>query len=43
MVIKKDFYYDSADKKSKIHAVKWVPDAEIRGEMCIRDSQRTKH
>ncbi|HOT21795.1 MAG TPA: alpha/beta hydrolase [Sedimentibacter sp.] len=35
MVIKKDFYYDSADKKSKIHAVKWVPDAEIRGVLQI--------
>ena len=35
MVIKEDFYYDSVDKKSKIHAVKWMPNIEIRGVLQI--------
>lgn len=28
MVRKEEFYYDSRDRQSKIHAVKWIPDAE---------------
>lgn len=35
MVTKEEFYYDSADKKSKIHAVKWIPDIEIKGVLQI--------
>lgn len=36
MVKKEDFYYDSADKKTKIHAVKWVPtDKEIKAILQI--------
>jgi len=28
MVKKEEFYYDSADKKTKIHAIKWYPENE---------------
>lgn len=35
MAIKQDFYYDSADKKTKLHAVKWIPENEIRAVLQI--------
>lgn len=35
MAIKQDFYYDSADKKTKIHAVKWIPEIETRAILQI--------
>ncbi|MBD5457518.1 MAG: alpha/beta hydrolase [Lachnospiraceae bacterium] len=28
MIRKEEFYFDSRDRQSKIHAVKWIPDAE---------------
>ncbi|MCM1253913.1 MAG: lysophospholipase [Clostridium sp.] len=28
MIRKEEFYFDSRDKKNKIHAIKWVPDVE---------------
>lgn len=28
MVRKEEFYYDSRDRESKIHAIKWIPDVE---------------
>lgn len=30
-----EFYYDSADGKTKIHALKWIPDSEIRAVLQI--------
>lgn len=30
-----DFYYNSADKKTKIHAIKWIPDKEIKAILQI--------
>lgn len=35
MIIKEDFYYDSADKLTKIHAIKWIPEAEVTGVLQI--------
>lgn len=35
MVIKEDFYYDSADKETKIHAVRWIPDIETKALLQI--------
>ncbi|MFA9422636.1 MAG: alpha/beta fold hydrolase [Sedimentibacter sp.] len=35
MVKKEEFYYDSADKKTKIHGIKWVPDGKIIGVLQI--------
>lgn len=35
MIIKEDFYYDSADNKTKIHAIKWIPEIEIKGVFQI--------
>jgi len=35
MVIRQEFYYDSAYKKTKIHAVKWIPENEIIGLLQI--------
>lgn len=29
-MLKEEFYYDSRDKKSKIHAIKWEPEGEIK-------------
>jgi alpha-beta hydrolase superfamily lysophospholipase len=26
MILKEEFYYDSRDKETKIHAIKWIPD-----------------
>ncbi len=31
-MLKEEFYYDSRDKKSKVHAIKWEPEGEIK---CI--------
>ena len=28
---KHEFYYDSADQKTKIHAIEWIPEGEIKG------------
>lgn len=33
MIKKEDFYFDSRDKKNKIHAVKWIPD--VKKPVCI--------
>ena len=27
---KEEFYYPSADEKTTIHAIKWIPDTEIK-------------
>lgn len=35
MVKKEEFYYDSSDKVTKIHGVKWIPDGEIKGILQI--------
>lgn len=35
MVKKEEFYYDSADKKTKIHAIKWVPEVKIKAVLQI--------
>ncbi|MDW5299167.1 MAG: alpha/beta fold hydrolase [Sedimentibacter sp.] len=35
MVKKEEFYYDSADKKTKIHAIKWVPKVEIKAVLQV--------
>jgi alpha-beta hydrolase superfamily lysophospholipase len=32
---KEEFYYDSADKTTRIHAVKWIPDGNARGVLQI--------
>ena len=29
-MLKEEFYYDSRDKKSKVHAIKWEPEGEIK-------------
>lgn len=34
-MLKEEFYYDSADKKTKIHAIKWIPEIEIRAVLQI--------
>ena len=34
-MVKEDFYYDSADKLTKIHAVKWIPEIEVKGIIQI--------
>ncbi len=33
MIRKEEFYFDSRDRESKIHAVKWIPDVEL--PVCI--------
>lgn len=33
MIKKEEFYFDSRDKKNKIHAVKWIPD--VKKPVCI--------
>lgn len=33
MISKEEFYFDSRDRESKIHAVKWIPEAET--PVCI--------
>lgn len=30
-----EFYYDSADGKTKVHALKWIPDSEIKAVLQI--------
>ncbi|MDU7030798.1 alpha/beta fold hydrolase [uncultured Robinsoniella sp.] len=35
MSVKKDFYYLSDDQETKIHAVKWMPDGEVRAVLQI--------
>jgi alpha-beta hydrolase superfamily lysophospholipase len=35
MVSKQEFYFDSADGKTKIHAIKWIPKIEISGVLQI--------
>ena len=30
-----EFYYPSRDSKTKIHAVEWVPEGEIKGVLQI--------
>ncbi len=30
-----EFYYASSDKKSKIHAIKWIPEQEVKGVIQI--------
>lgn len=35
MVKKEEFYYDSSDKTTKIHGVKWIPDGEVKGILQI--------
>lgn len=35
MIIKEEFYYDSADKKTKIHAFIWRPQGQIKGLLQI--------
>lgn len=35
MVKKEEFYYDSADKKTKIHAIMWVPKVEIKAVLQV--------
>lgn len=32
---KSDFYYNSYDNKTKIHAIKWIPEGEIKGILQI--------
>ena len=32
---KEEFYYESADGKTKIHVVKWLPEGEVKGIMQI--------
>lgn len=32
---KKEFYYDSYDNRTKIHAVMWIPEGEIKGILQI--------
>lgn len=32
---KVEFFYDSADQKTKIHAIKWIPDKEIKAILQI--------
>lgn len=34
-MIKEEFFFDSRDEKTKIHAVRWVPDGEIRAILQI--------
>ena len=34
-MVKEDFYYDSADKLTKIHAIKWAPEIEAIGVLQI--------
>ena len=33
--MKKDFYYNSQDKCTKIHAIEWIPDGEIKAILQI--------
>jgi alpha-beta hydrolase superfamily lysophospholipase len=35
MVKKEEFYYDSSDKITKIHGIKWIPDGEVKGILQI--------
>nr|WP_300092398.1 alpha/beta hydrolase [Sedimentibacter sp.] len=35
MVKKEKFYYDSSDKLTKIHGLKWIPEGEIKGILQI--------
>ena len=35
MVKKEEFYYDSSDNKTKIHAIKWIPKGEIKSVLQI--------
>jgi alpha-beta hydrolase superfamily lysophospholipase len=35
MVKKEEFYYDSSDKLTKIHGIKWIPDGEVKGILQI--------
>ena len=35
MVIKEDFYYNSADNLTKIHAIKWIPENEVKGILQV--------
>lgn len=35
MVKKEEFYYDSADKATKIHAIKWIPEGKIIGVLQV--------
>ncbi len=35
MVKKEEFYYDSSDKFTKIHGLKWIPDGEVKGILQI--------
>lgn len=32
---KEEFYYDSADQKTKIHAIKWIPEQDIKAILQI--------
>ncbi len=35
MIIKEEFYYDSYDGVTKIHAIKWIPEKKITGVLQI--------
>lgn len=35
MIKKEEFYYDSSDKLTKIHGLKWIPDGEVKGILQI--------